>query len=121
MQVRVLENTKGTPDGYIVSEFAEGKKYDLPENLAYQLISSGKAESLEFTDHLRPSGSALDCSAAKLLGEYIADAHTNHRNDYGYTKYLQWVQQRVIEGRHLLRFASWLEGQHKEFNAKLGE
>lgn len=43
-QVQVLQNCKGTQDGFVVEQFTKGDVVDIREGLARQFFKEGKAE-----------------------------------------------------------------------------
>jgi hypothetical protein len=44
MKIRMLQSTKGSPDGIEVRQYEAGTKYDVPEELAAVFLSQGWAE-----------------------------------------------------------------------------
>ena len=44
MRIRMLQTTRGSPDGIQVFEYRAGGKYDLPESLAAVFLREGFAE-----------------------------------------------------------------------------
>jgi len=44
MNIRMLQTTRGSPDGIQVFEYRAGEKYDLPDDLAGVFLREGWAE-----------------------------------------------------------------------------